>query len=200
MSVQLPRLLASGMVLQRDAAVTLWGAADEPVTVTFLGQRYHALPDASGQWHVALPGLAPGGPFQLRINEHVLQDVYVGDVWLCSGQSNMQLPMERVRHMYPEAWQETMPTIRQFTVPQRTDFSGPQADLEDGCWQCASPETLYGFSAVGYFFARRLLQAHNVPIGLLQCAIGGTPIHAWMSRKALAEFPELLKAADLQHS
>ena len=197
MSVQLPCLLADGMVLQRNAPVSLWGTADEPVDVEFLGQAYHALPDVDGQWRVTLPALSAGGPFTLRVNQKVLRDVYVGDVWLCSGQSNMQLTMERVRHRYPEEWQDTTPMIRQFTVPQRADFSGSNTALEGGCWQAASLETLNDFSAVGYFFAHRIFREYGVPIGLLQCAIGGTPIHAWMSRNALADFPDLLKMADL---
>lgn len=196
MSVQLPHLLSDGMVLQRDAQVNLWGKADEPVTIDFLSRQYHALPDADGQWKVTLSGLAPGGPFTLCINEHTLRNVYIGDVWLCSGQSNMELPMKRVRHMYPETWRQPSPLIRQFTVPERTNFHAPQAELEGGEWLAASPEALSDFSAVGYFFAQRLFEQYGVPIGLLLCAIGGTPIHAWMSRGALKDFPELLQEAD----
>jgi sialate O-acetylesterase len=197
MSIQLSRLLSSGMVLQRNSQAKLWGWADEPVTVTFLGQEYHASPDAAENWTITLDDLPSGGPHTLNINDIVLRDVYVGDVFLCSGQSNMQFPMRRVKHMYPEEMQNPNPNIRQFTVPQRYDFHGPQSDLEGGSWAGASPETIEEFSAVGYFFAKRLYERYRVPIGLILSAIGGTPIHAWMSRESLNGFPELIKEADL---
>ncbi len=196
MSVQLPLLLSEGMVLQRNAKVKLWGTADEPVTVTFLNKQYHATPNAYSSWEVILCDLQPGGPFTLTINEMTIRDVFVGDVWLCSGQSNMQLPMMRAKHMYPEEMQATNQNIRQFTVPQRFNFHTPMDALEGGGWAGASPETIGSFSAVGYFFAKRLYQRYQVPIGLILAAIGGTPIHAWMSRGTLENFPELLREAD----
>ena len=197
MALQLPRLLSDGMVLQRNAKVELWGTADEPVTVTFLEQEYQAVPDALGRWTVTLGDLPPGGPHRLTVNDVTLNDVYVGDVFLCSGQSNMQIPMRRVKHMYPEELQSPNAGIRQFTVPQRVSFHGPQNDLEGGGWAAASPETIGEFSAVGYFFAKRLYERYQVPIGLIHSAIGGTPIHAWMSREALKDFPGLPEEADL---
>ncbi len=197
MSLQLPLLLSSGMVLQRNARVKLWGWADEAVTITFLNQEYHATPDAVGHWEVALSDLPPGGPHTLTINDIVLRDVYAGDVFLCSGQSNMQFPMRRVKHMYPEEMQNPNPCIHQFTVLQRFNFHAPQSSLEGGSWAAASPETIEEFSSVGYFFAKRLYERYHIPIGLILSAIGGTPIHAWMSREALKEFPELIQDADL---
>ncbi len=196
MSIKLSPLLSDGMVLQRDAEVTLWGWADEPVAVTFLGQTYCANPDTDGKWSVTLRGLAPGGPHTMAIGSILLCDVYVGDVWLCTGQSNMQFPMRRAKHMYPEELRETQPRIRQFTVAQRTDFHGPRDDLASGRWAGVSPDTIEDFSAVGYFFAKRLFERYGVPIGLILTAIGGTPIHAWMSRGMLEGFPELIEEAD----
>ncbi len=196
MSVLLPCLISDGMVLRRNADVALWGGADEPVTVTFLGKQYGAAPDARGEWRVTLQNLAPGGPFTMRINDITLRDVYVGDVWLCAGQSNMQLWMRRVRHMYPEEMQTVQPMIRRFDAPLRRNFHGPQAALSGGCWAGVSPETIDDFSAAGYFFAKRLFARYGVPIGLIQTAVGGTPIHAWMPREALAGFPDLLESAD----
>lgn len=196
MSVQLPLLLSDGMVLQRNAEVMLWGTADETVIVTFLGSQYVAEPDTDSKWEVVLRDLQPGGPYTLSINEITINHVYIGDVWLCSGQSNMQIPMQRVKHMYPEELENPNPNIRQFTVPQRTSFHGPLASLEGGGWLGASPDTISGFSAVGYFFAKRLYERYQVPVGLILSAIGGTPIQAWMSRGALEDFPELLEEAD----
>ena len=196
MSILLPRLISNGMVLQRDAKVKLWGKADAPVIVAFLGNQYHADLHMDGSWSVELNDLPPGGPYTLSINEITLHDVYVGDVWLCSGQSNMQLPMQRIKHMYPEEMTAPLPFIRQFSMPQRVSFHGPEAELEDGGWAGATPSTIGAFSGVGYFFAKRLYEKYQVPIGLILCAIGGTPIHAWMGREAMQAFPELLAQAD----
>lgn len=196
MSVWFPPLISSGMVLQREARVCLWGRADEPVTVQFRGENHHATPDANGRWQVFFDTLTPGGPFIMRINDHLLRDVYVGDVWVCAGQSNMQLPMRRVRHRYPEVMSTSTPRIRQFIVPQRYDFHAPQEDIEGGSWVGVSPETIEEFSAAGFFFAKRLQHEYGVPIGLLLTAIGGTPVHCWMDRPSLAAFPKLEPLAD----
>lgn len=195
MNIQLSPLLSDGMVLQRDARVRLWGTADGPVSIRFLGQEVCAEPDGQGRWEAFFEGLAPGGPHEMHIDDLCLRDVYVGDVWVCAGQSNMQLPMRRVHHMYPEEMAASTPYIRQFGVPERFDFSGPQADLAGGAWRQASPETIGDFSAVGYFFAKRLYARYGVPIGLIATAIGGTPVHSWMSRDALAAFPALHEQA-----
>ncbi|MCL1964610.1 MAG: sialate O-acetylesterase, partial [Firmicutes bacterium] len=196
MSVHLSPLFSDGMVLQRGSAARLWGRADEPVTVTFVNQTVRAVPDAAGSWHVTLRDLAPGGPYTLTVNEHTLRDVYVGDVWVLAGQSNMQLPMGRARHMYPEEFTRENPNIRQFIVPQRTDFRAPRAELAGGRWAGASQASLADFSAVGYFFAKRLYARYKTPVGLLLTAIGGTPIHAWMGRAMLNEFADLQASAD----
>ena len=128
----------------------------------------------------------------------VVTDILVGDVWLCSGQSNMQLPMERVDLMFPQEIAEANnPLIREFKVPERFDFHGPQNDLEGGTWTAANPETVRSFSAVGYFFAKALFERYRVPIGLVDASIGGTPVQAWMSREALAPYPEYLEEADM---
>ena len=197
MGIILPKLIADGMVLQRNAKIRIWGKSDVPVTLSFLGKRYEALPDPSGHWEILLRDLQPGGPYTMQINEITLKDVHVGDVWLCSGQSNMQIPMSRVKHMYPEEIESPNPHIRQFTVPQNYDFHGPLDSLDGGQWTAASPGTIRDFSAVGYFFAKRLYERYQIPIGLILSAVGGTPIHAWMSRGALENFPDLIQEADL---
>ncbi|MDI9514729.1 MAG: sialate O-acetylesterase, partial [Bacillota bacterium] len=130
MGIILPKLISDGMVLQRNAEVRIRGRADEPVTLTFLGNRYHADPDWSGNWEIYLYNLPPGGPYTMQINEISIKDVFIGDVWLCSGQSNMQIPMSRVKHMYPEEIESPNPHIRQFTVPQNYDFHGPLDSLD----------------------------------------------------------------------
>ena len=197
MSVQLPAILSDGMVLQRNTEVKIWGTSHEPVTVTFLGEEYNAMPDNSGRWEVLLFNLEPGGPYELKINKITIKDVYVGDVWLCSGQSNMEMAMDGLKHMYPDEFDKSNPNIRQFIVPQRFDFKRPLDTLDAGCWKGASPETIREFTAVGYFFAQRLYEQYRIPIGLIHCAVGGTPIHAWMSKEALRDFPELICEADM---
>jgi sialate O-acetylesterase len=188
--------IGEGMVLQRGARVCLFGHADEPVRVRFRDRVYQALPDAQGAFAIYMDDLAPGGPDMLYYNEQTLPDVYVGDVWLLAGQSNMQLPLRRTAHRYPDALRETQPAIRQFIPPQRFDFAAPQAELNGGHWQGAALDTLGEFSAVGYFFAKALWARYGVPVGLILTAIGGTPIHCWMPREALGAFPDLLKQAD----
>jgi sialate O-acetylesterase len=194
--VRLPRLVSNGMVLQRDAPVRIWGWAkpSEKVTVSFQGKTYAATTGADGQWRVQLPAMKAGGPYELKIdasNHLVLQDVLLGDVWFCAGQSNMELPMRRVRDKYPqEAATANNPRIRQFDVPMRYDFRGPKNDVTGGSWVSLTPETVLGFSAVGYFFAKEINAKYQVPVGLIKVAVGGSPAEAWLSADALKQFPK----------
>jgi sialate O-acetylesterase len=186
------------MVLQRNAEVRIWGWADETVSVSFLGRTEIAKPDVEGNWVVKFSDLWVGGPFQMNVNNITLTDVYVGDVWLCSGQSNMEFPMARCKHMYPEEMSretEYMKYIRQFTVPMRQEFKAPLDDPQ-GEWIGAGKDTIDNFSAAGYFFASRMFERYMIPIGLLLCAIGGTRVHTWMSRGSLEDYPELAAEAD----
>jgi sialate O-acetylesterase len=143
-----------------------------------------------------LDSAKPGGPHRLEISSpetaeiFIIRDVYAGDVWLCSGQSNMELPMQRLRDDFPEEWQTTVPLIRQFKAPQEWEFAGPRADLSGGCWTVASAETLHEFSGTAWFFAKKIFENYNMPIGLIIAAWGGSPVEAWMSREALAAFPD----------
>ena len=194
--VRLPRLVSSGMVLQRDAPVRLWGWArpSEKVTVSFQGKAYAATTGADGQWRVQLPAMKAGGPYELKIdasNHLVLQDVLLGDVWFCAGQSNMELPMRRVRDKYPqEVATANNPRIRQFDVPMRYAFRGPKRDVSGGSWLALTPETVLNFSAVGYFFAKEINAKYQVPVGLIKVAVGGSPAEAWLSADALKQFPK----------
>ena len=194
--VRLPRLVSNGMVLQRDAPVRIWGwaKAGEAVTVAFQGKTYRATTGADGQWRVQLPAMKAGGPYELKIdasNHLVLKDVLLGDVWFCAGQSNMELPMRRVRDKYPqEVATANNPRIRQFDVPMRYDFRGPKNDVTGGSWVALTPETVLGFSAVGYFFAKEINAKYQVPVGLIKVAVGGSPAEAWLSADALTQFPK----------
>jgi sialate O-acetylesterase len=189
-------LFGDGMVMQQGAAVPVRGrcAPNKPVSLRFLGKRYRAQADGEGNWQIILEPAESGGPFVMEITggeETIsLADIWVGEVWLCSGQSNMELPMTRLKDDFPEEWTPPVNSlIRQFKVPQEWDFSGPRRDLCGGKWIPASPETLGDFSGTAWFFARWLYETHQAPIGLINAALGGSPAEAWMSREALRDWP-----------
>ena len=193
--VRLPRLVSDGMVLQRDADVAVWGWArpGEAVAVSFLGKNYRATTSPAGQWRVQLPRLQPGGPFEMNIaasNQLTIKNILVGDVWLCSGQSNMETPMSRLRDKFPDVIaQATNPNIRQFEVPLAYAFQRPRADVTGGKWTAADPQTVLQFSGVAYFFAKEINAKYHVPVGIIKDAVGGSPAEAWLSADALRQFP-----------
>lgn len=195
-AVRLPKLVSDGMVLQRDATVNIWGWADaqEAVSVTFRGTVFETKADDSGTWTVRLSPLEAGGPYTMTIagtNSITIRDILVGDVWLCSGQSNMELNLARASPLYPEeiAHSEN-PFIRYFEVPKRYDFNAPQQEIPGGQWISINPETILKCSAVAYFFALDLFEKYNIPIGLINASLGGSPVEAWISEDALKAFPE----------
>lgn len=195
-NVRLPRLVSDGMVLQRDAAVKIWGWADkgENVTINFNGKTYTAATGTDGKWRVTLSPLKAGGPYDMEIkaaNTITLKNILIGDVWLCSGQSNMELDMERLKDNYPkEITNSDNNCIRQFEVPDKYYFDAPRDDFESGAWASANPQTIYKFTAIGYFFAKELYQKYHVPIGLVNASLGGSPVQSWMGEDALKAFPE----------
>ena len=142
---------------------------------------------------MACTDLKPGGPHSMKIeasNTITVNDILIGDVWLCSGQSNMELPVRRVRPLYEaEIAASANNYIRSFTVPKNYVFKEPQKDLPSGRWKAADPETVLDFSAAAWFFARELYEKYNVPVGLLTSAFGGSPAEAWISEEGLKEFP-----------
>lgn len=185
------------MVLQCDRAVNVWGSAapGEPVTVTLDGRTARAEAGADGQWRARLPAHAAGGPYDLVIAGHntiTLHDVLVGEVWLCSGQSNMEHTING--DLKPDAAQAALreadhPQIRLFTVKKASLSAGPSSNLS-GAWLVCGPTTAGDFSAVGYFFGRDLQAAlGGVPVGLICSAWGGTPSEAWTSLPALLKDP-----------
>ena len=197
--VRLPKLISDGMVLQRDAKVKIWGWAEpnEKVTVSFRGKTYQATTSATGVWHLFLSAAKAGGPYTMELwgsNKISLKNILIGDVWVCSGQSNMVLPMERVKEKYAEviATSEN-PSIRQFVVPLSYDFKTPHKDVPSGSWEVATPKNILRFSATAYFFARTLFEKYGVPIGLINASIGGSPVEAWVSEDVLKRFPQDFK-------
>ncbi len=194
--VKLPSLLSDGVVLQQGMKVNIWGTADpgEQVTVTLGDQRLSGTADNEGQWQVKLGPLNPGGPFTLTIagkNTITLHDVLVGEVWVCSGQSNMEMPVQGwgsgVVNYQDEVAHGDHPMLHLFTV-QKAVAAKPQRDVQ-GYWVTARPQTVADFSAVGYFFGRELLRVLNVPVGLIHSSWGGTPAEAWTSRGTLESDP-----------
>ena len=200
--VRLPRLISDGMVMQRDAKVNVWGwaAANEKVTVRFHDKVYTTTADAKGNWSITLPVMKAGGPYTMKVegsNIIEVKNIMIGDVWICSGQSNMALPMERVKERYSSVIANAEnPAIRHFFLATQYDFKKPHEDIPAGGWMSATPENVLKFSATAYFFARSLYQKYSVPIGLINASVGGSPAEAWLSADALKKFPEHLKEAE----
>jgi sialate O-acetylesterase len=199
--VRLPRLLGDGVILQRDAQARLWGWADEGETVTVYLEDV-AVGEATahdGRWQLRLPPQPAGGPHRLKFvgtNTVAVDDVWFGDVWIASGQSNMELPMQRVRDRYAEEIAAAdLPLVRQFKVPKGYDFDGPHEDVQNDGWIAATPESVLDFSAVAFFFARSIHERFGVPIGIINSSYGGSPAEGWMSEEALEDWPHYLEAA-----
>jgi len=193
--IKLPKLISSGMVLQRNATVKIWGTAspNEKVSLNFNQKTYQSITDANGNWAILLPAQKAGGPFQMTFtasNKIMLTDILFGDVWLCSGQSNMELSMNRLEDKYPiEIARSTNLQIRQFLVPDEYDFKQPRKDLSNGSWISSNPQSILDFSAVAYFFALEINKKEHVPIGIINAALGGSPAQAWISESAIKKFP-----------
>ena len=196
---KLPAIFGDHMVLQRDLANPVWGWADpgEEITVSIDSQKHTTKADGNGNWRVKLSAMPVGGPHELTIgakNTVRFQDVLVGEVWVCSGQSNMQWPVAQANDPDLEIRIANYPKIRLITVPQ-VGKQEPQRDFT-GQWELCTPETVGNFSAVGFFFGRQLYQTLNVPIGLIDNSWGGSSAEAWVRRELLEKderYQELMK-------
>ena len=199
--VKLPRLISDGMILQREVPIKIWGWAskNETVIIKFQGQSYKTKADKQGNWTIELPAQVAGGPFSMEINNIVLKDILFGDVWVCSGQSNMELPIRRTLDLYKdEAQQASNDKIRLFHVPLHYNFQEAEIDMKGGEWKSVTPENILDFSAVAYFFAKELYEKYQIPIGLLRSAVGGSPAEAWLSEAALKrDYPNYLEETRL---
>ncbi len=183
-------LFGDGMVLQRDATVPVWGTAPSGmhITVAIANRTAKAQADARGRWRAELQPMAAGGPYELTITSDgqdlSFANVLVGDVWICSGQSNMEWTVADSMKAAQEIAAAHDPAIRQFKVP-RSWAEEPETSLAGGSWEPADPEHVGAFTAVGYFFARELRRHHDVPIGLINTTWGGSRIEPWMSAGSL---------------
>jgi sialate O-acetylesterase len=204
-AVQLPNVFSDHAVLQRDRPVRIWGwgQAGENVTVHFHGQTVSAQTDPSGYWEVWLKPESAGGPYSLTVNGDATatplerKDILVGDVWLASGQSNMEFPLAGFTGTIPAPLKDgekeiataNHPRIR-LLVQKKATSTVPLGDGSDPWTEC-TPETARHFSAVAYFFGREISERENVPVGLIDTTWGGTPAHSWISPAALASLISL---------
>ncbi len=196
----LPRLISDGMVLQRETDVRIWGWAEpgESITVEFIDKQYITEATPEGNWEVILRNLKAGGPYDMEVKaisaKVTVRDILIGEVWVCSGQSNMELAMARVKDQYPDEMVKCEnPLIRTFNVTMRYGFNEPYKDLQEGSWISSNQQTISEFSAVGYFFAKALFQRYHIPIGFIKAAIGGSPIESWISEEALKTYPDIMQ-------
>ena len=201
--IKLPKLISDGMILQRDTKIKIWGwaAANEDVIVSFKKNTYTTSANKNGEWEVKLPKQKSGGPYTMNIsasNFIEINDIYFGDVWIASGQSNMSFEMQKVaKHYKSELKNSTNSKIRQFLIPKTPNFKAPQQDLKLGNWISANPKTVGGFSAVAYFFAKKQFEKHKIPIGIINSSLGGSPAQAWVSEDALKLFPNYFNETQL---
>lgn len=197
----MPQLFQSGMVLQRGKQIPVWGKAEpgELVTVRFNKKQYATTADLDGHWRINLPKMKAGGPYTMTVGDLVLTNILIGDVWLLSGQSNIDVTIERVYPQYTkdiDSYENA--DIRLFRVQNDTDAHGVKDDIKPTSinWKPVNKENAWLFSAVGYFLGRRMFEQNGVPQGIIVNSWGGTPIEAWISADSLIQdYPMLVKRA-----
>ncbi len=199
--VKLARLFSDHVVLQRQKPIPVWGWANpnESVSVAFNGQNKSANADSSGKWTVIFPPMEAGGPFEINVKAKsgnaTVKDVLIGEVWLCSGQSNMEFMVKQADNFTNEKKDADYPQIRQFYVEHVVE-TAPQKDLKSGEWKASSPDTVGDFTAVGFFFARDVYKKLKVPIGLVHSSWGGSQVESWISKDAMLSSDELKSYAE----
>jgi len=193
--VRLPQLVSDGMVLQRDTKINIWGWASpgEKINIKFHHKDYKTITLTNGKWSVLIDAMKSGGPYIMDIsasNHIIIRNILVGDVWFCSGQSNMVLPIERVKEKYPqEIAKANYPEIRNFFIPTISNVSVVAEDLPKSKWIACDSNTVLQFGAASYFFAKKLFEKYHIPIGIINSSVGGTPIQAWVSANGFNDLP-----------
>ena len=194
--LKLPAYFGDNMILQRDQVVKIWGwnTPSQDVTVTFNHKDYKALAAADSVWSISLPIMKAGGPYHITIksiNKEVsFTNIYFGDVWFCSGQSNMNFRVRKVQNYEEEIKDADYPQIRQLDVPKVSALN-VQSNFKKSQWISAKSTTIHNFSAVAWFFAKELYKKTGVPIGIIHSSWGNSPIEAFMSADALNSFPSV---------
>ncbi|MET0461606.1 MAG: sialate O-acetylesterase [Chitinophagaceae bacterium] len=195
--LKLPALVSDSMVLQRDRPVKIWGwsLSGSPVKISFQQKTYQAKPGAGQRWELTLPAMKAGGSYTMEIetgsDKKTIRGIAIGDVWLCSGQSNMAFNMDWAANMFPnDIAQSVNPDIREFHVAQKTAFS-TKNDVE-GRWAPASPANTGAFTAAGYYMVKDLYERYKVPMGILHTSWGGSSAEAWTSEEGLKDFNNYL--------
>jgi sialate O-acetylesterase len=196
-NVTLPKIFGDNMVFQRNKPIPVWGWADanEKISIRFDHQTKSVTADRDGNWKITLDKELAGGPYKLVVkgkNTVTFSNILVGEVWICSGQSNMEMPIEgwgKVNNYEQEIAAAKYPQIRQIKIPN-TINTKPQQDIEQGEWKVCSPATAGDFTATGYFFARELYNQIKIPIGLINTSWGGTHVETWTSREGFESSDE----------
>ncbi|CAH0995191.1 hypothetical protein EMA8858_01311 [Emticicia aquatica] len=194
--LKLARLFADHVVLQRQKTIPVWGWAvpNERVKIELANQIQTIQADNNGKWLAKFSPMEAGGPFKLTVSSNAekieVTDILIGEVWLLSGQSNMEWTVKQANNFKEEKKNANFPQIRHFFVEHEVSIQ-PQIDLKNGAWKLASAETVGDFSAIGFFFARELTQKLNIPIGLLHASWGGSQIEGWLSKEAMLSNDEL---------
>ncbi len=196
----LPKLFSDGCVLQQGACSRVWGwcSPGTIVQISIAGQTKETEPNPEGLFETEFSGLPAGGPYEMTVHTSgdemvTVTDVYVGEVYVCAGQSNMELPMQRVRVRYPEEYKTGAPLVHEYKVTETYDFHAPLRDHEQASWRACTPENLDPVSAFSYFFGKRMQEEKQVPVGILNLSLGGTPVEAWTSLQGLTGYPDLLE-------
>ncbi|WP_031527194.1 sialate O-acetylesterase [Dyadobacter crusticola] len=194
--LKLARLFSDHVVLQRQKPIPVWGWSKpgEKVKVTLAGQSLEGKADNSGKWQVSFKPIEAGGPHTMQVTGKsgnvVVNDILIGEVWLCSGQSNMEWPVSAAKNYEAEKKDAEYPQIRHFRVDHQVSMQ-PEKDLNAGEWKIATSEAVGAFSAIGFFFAREINQKLNIPVGILHSSWGGSQIEGWISKEAMLEDEEL---------
>jgi len=193
--VRLPSVLSEGVILQRDQPVVIWGKADpgEKVKVKLAGKQGTATAASDSTWSVTLKPLKAGGPYTLEVNDLKVNDVLLGDLYLCSGQSNMELMVSRVRDFFADEIDSySNDRIREFKTPKEYAFHGPRADVSPSRWKKVQKSEVDKFGALVYFIAKELYEQNgHVPVGIVNSSWGGSKIETWLSDKAVSRYPEM---------
>ena len=193
--VRLANIFGDNMVIQRDAIVPVWGWSDpgDEITVNARGQSISTIAGRDGRWEVKLQPIAVGDAFNIKVtgtrNEIEIKNVLAGEVWICGGQSNMEWTVNASGNPAEEKANANYPLIRHVKIARQI-HTRPQSDVDNSGWKICSPETAGSFTAVGYYFARKLHQETGLPIGLINCNWGGTIVEAWTSAQSLSSHPD----------